>query len=133
MNYEEVSIPTICHESGMLSVIESGIDLPFEFRRVYFLHSLAEGAIRGGHAHRALHQLLFVPSGSLDLSLNDGNTSITLTMKDPTKGIWLKPPIWRDIDKCSKDATLIVLASDHYDESDYIRNFDDFKQYCESK
>jgi len=117
---------------GYLSVIEEEIDVPFEFKRVYYLYNVPETA-RGAHAHKTLQQLLVATSGSVHVTLDDGLEKKTFVLDKPWKGLMVVPGLWRDMDNFSGGAVLMVLASEHYDESDYIRNYNEFLRYKEGE
>jgi len=110
---------------GNLSVIEKDI-IPFESKRVYYLYDVPSGAKRGGHAHKDLYQFLIPISGSFDVILKDGNSEKKETLNRPDKGLLLCPGIWRELENFSSGAVCLVLASESYDEEDYIRNYSDF-------
>ena len=112
--------------TGSLIAIEALKDIPFEIKRVYYVYGTAEHAVRGRHAHRELEQVIFCPIGSCDFILDNGKERLTVTMNEPNKGLYLKGNIWREFTNFSTDCVVMVLASRHYDESDYIRNYDQF-------
>ena len=114
---------------GNLSVIENEI-IPFEAKRVYYLYDVPSGAIRGGHAHKKLHQFLIAISGSFDVILNDGTLKKKVTLNKPNTGLLICPGIWRELENFSSAAVCLVLASFPFDESDYIR---DINQFIEEK
>lgn len=111
---------------GNLCFIESGRHAPFEIQRVYYLYDVPSQSVRAGHAHKALHQILIALSGSFDVSLTDGVDRERVTLNRPNRGLHVGPMMWRDIDNFSSGAVCLVLASAHYDEDDYYRDFDEF-------
>lgn len=113
-------------ERGVLVAIESGRDVPFEIKRVYTLHGLKPDTIRGGHAHKRLCQVMVCLAGSCLVDLDDGQTVVTQPLDDSSKGLLLEPMIWHEMRAFSPGCVLMVLASDHYDEADYLRNRADF-------
>ena len=113
---------------GYLSVIEGGEDIPFEIKRIYYLYMVPEAA-RGAHAHRELQQLLVATSGSVDITLDDGHEKKTFHLDRPWKGLLVTPGLWRDLDNFSGGTVLMCLASEKYDEGDYIRDYDAFLKY----
>lgn len=113
---------------GYLSVIEGGMDIPFEIKRIYYLYMVPEAA-RGAHAHKELQQLLVATSGSVDITLDDGKEKKTFHLDRPWKGLLVVPGLWRDLDNFSGGTVLMCLASEHYDEGDYIREYDEFLEY----
>lgn len=116
---------------GYLSVIEGGEDIPFEIKRIYYLYMVPEAA-RGSHAHKQLQQLLVATSGSVDITLDDGHEKKTFHLDRPWKGLLVVPGLWRDLDNFSGGTVLMCLASEKYDEGDYIRNYNDFLNYKKS-
>ena len=113
---------------GYLSVIEGGIDIPFEIKRIYYLYMVPEAA-RGAHAHKELQQLMIATSGSVHVTLDDGTEKKTFVLDKPWKGLLVVPGLWRDLDNFSGGTVLMCLASEHYEEEDYIRNYNDFLNY----
>ena len=113
---------------GYLSVIEGGMDIPFEIKRIYYLYMVPEAA-RGAHAHKQLQQLLVATSGSVDITLDDGREKKTFHLDRPWKGLLVVPGLWRDLDNFSGGTVLMCLASEKYDEGDYIREYDEFLKY----
>ena len=125
----ELKIPKIVSPEGMgaLSFVENEI-IPFPIKRVYYLYDVPENGERGGHAHKELSQVLFALNGSFDLLIDDGSNSKKITLNSPNIGFFLPKGIWREMNNFSKDSVCLVLASENYDEKDYIRNYKDFKK-----
>lgn len=121
-----VEIRTISSESGSIGVIEGEQHIPFPIRRVYYVFGTQPSSVRAGHAHRALRQLLMAVSGSFDVALDDGHQQRVVHLDRPNLGLLLVPGVWRVVSNFSVGACLLCLASDHFDEADYIRNHDDF-------
>lgn len=111
---------------GNLSVIE-GNAVPFEMKRVYYLYDIPSGARRGGHSHKNQQELLVALSGSFDVILNDGNEQKTVTLNKPNVGLLIVNGIWRELQNFSSGSVCLVLASDVFEEEDYIRDFEEFK------
>lgn len=111
---------------GNLSVIE-GNAVPFEMKRVYYLYDIPSGARRGGHSHKNQQELLVALSGSFDVILNDGSEQKTVTLNKPNVGLLIVNGIWRELQNFSSGSVCLVLASDVFEEEDYIRDFDEFK------
>lgn len=111
---------------GNLSVVENGVTLPFDVKRVYYLYDVPGGESRGAHAHRALSQLIVAASGSFYVTLDDGKVRRTFLLNRPYQGLFVVPGIWRDLNDFSSGAVCMVLASEKYDKSDYIRDYDEF-------
>ncbi len=121
------TVPTI--EAGELSFFEAGRDIGFEIKRVYYISKVPEGRRRGFHAHKELKQLLFCPFGEIQLILDDGSVREEITLNDPSIGIVIEKPTWREMLWLKKDSVLCVAASDHYRAEDYIRDYDEFLDY----
>jgi dTDP-4-dehydrorhamnose 3,5-epimerase-like enzyme len=113
---------------GYLSVVENGLDIPFDIKRIYYLYMVPEVA-RGAHAHKELQQLLIATSGSVDITLDDGVDKKTFHLDKPWKGLLVVPGLWRDLDNFSGGTVLMCLASEKYDAADYIRDYDEFLKY----
>jgi len=126
-----VDLPKITDSRGNLTFIESGHHVPFDIKRVYYLYDVPGGANRGGHAHRQLHQLMIAMSGSFDVHLDDGRDKRLFHLNRSYFGLYICPMIWREIDNFSSGSVCMVLASNFYTESDYYRDYDDFKAASE--
>jgi dTDP-4-dehydrorhamnose 3,5-epimerase-like enzyme len=113
---------------GVLVSLEGGKNVPFEIKRVYYLYDLKKAVPRGFHAHRKLKQLVVCVSGSCDFVVDDGQQRVTHRLERPTQGILVDHLVWREMREFSDDCVLMVLASEHYDEDDYIRDYDTFKR-----
>lgn len=129
-NCRMLSLPKISDPRGNLTFVESHNQIPFEIRRAYYLYDVPSGAERGGHAHKALHQLIIPLSGSFDIVLDDGSTRRTLTLNRPWQGLYVCPMIWRELENFSSGSICMVLASEKYDESDYYRDYQEFIDAC---
>jgi dTDP-4-dehydrorhamnose 3,5-epimerase-like enzyme len=127
MQIKIIDFPTIQDERGALSFFEIGVNkqIPFCVKRVYHLFNLNEKT-RGFHAHKQLKQLAICLSGSCSLVLDDGKERKTVELSKPNQGLLIDEMIWREIHNISSNTVLLVLASEYYDESDYIRNYDEF-------
>jgi len=121
-----INLPRINDPRGNLTFIEAERHIPFAIRRVYYLYDVPGGAERGGHAHKALHQLIIAMSGSFDIHLDDGHSKTTVHMNRSFNGLYVCPMIWREIDNFSSGAVCMVLASEYYDELDYYRDYSEF-------
>lgn len=119
-------LPRIQDPRGNLTFIESNRHVPFDIRRVYYLYDVPGGSDRGGHAHKALHQLIIAMSGSFDIQLDDGYSKKKINMNRSYNGLYVCPMVWREISNFSSGAVCMVLASDYYDEQDYYRDYDTF-------
>lgn len=113
-------------ERGSLVSLEDQKNVPFDIRRVYYLFGTEEGVRRGFHAHRDLQQLVIAVRGSCRFMLDDGSEKIDLLLDNPAQGLLLPRMLWREMYDFSPDCVLMVLADAHYDEADYIRDYDQF-------
>lgn len=125
MNIQLIDIPKIEDHRGNIAVIEKDV-IPFEIKRVYYLFDVPSSATRGGHAHKQQKEFLVALSGSFDVVLNDGKSVQTVTLNKPGKGLLIDVSIWRELENFSSGAVCLVVASDVFDESDYIRDKNDF-------
>lgn len=123
---EVIELPKVTDSRGNLSFIESKNHIPFDIKRVYYLYDVPGGSERGSHAHKNLHQFIVAMSGSFDVLLDDGTSTHRYHMNRPYLGLYVCPMMWRLLDNFSSGSVCLVLASEHYDESDYIRNYNDF-------
>ena len=121
-----ITLPKISDQRGNLTFVEANHHIPFDFKRVYYLYDVPGGADRGAHAHRLLHQFVVCMSGSFDLVLNDGVHEERFHLNRSYYGIYVCPMMWRFLDNFSSGSVCMVLASERYDESDYIRNWDQY-------
>lgn len=125
-NCNILELPRVGDPRGNLTFVEGMKHVPFDIRRVYYLYDVPGGAERGGHAHKALHQLIIAMSGSFDIHLDDGVKQTSIHMNRSYNGLYVCPMIWRRIDNFSSGAVCMVLASDYYDEKDYYRDYGTF-------
>lgn len=130
MDIKIVEIPKIVDYRGNISVIEKDV-LPYDVKRVYYLYDIPSGSLRGGHAHKEQLEFLIALSGSFDVVLNDGINKTVVTLNRPNKGLLIPTGIWRELENFSSGAVCLVLASDIFKETDYIRDFSDFIRYKE--
>jgi len=121
-----VDFPYITSELGVLGVVEGTDILPFPVSRMYFIHKVPPGAERGSHAHKELKQLMICLSGSVEVELEDGDDTFSFVLKNPYQAIQVPSGYWRTLKNFSVDAVLAVLASNEYQESDYIREYAEF-------
>ena len=123
-----IELPKISDPRGNLSFIEGGNHIPFEIRRVYYLYDVPGGSDRGSHAHKSLHQFIVAMSGSFDVVLDDGKEKTRFHLNRSYYGLYVCPMMWRDLDNFSSGAVCMVVASDHYNEFDYIRDYKYFQK-----
>jgi hypothetical protein len=122
----EIEFPVIPNPAGNIAVIEGPDSVPFPIARVYYLYSVPEGAERGGHAHRRLRQILIAVAGAFDVVLNDGSDRRSVRLDSPHRGLYVPNMVWRELVNFAAGSVCLVIASERYDESDYIRDFDEF-------
>lgn len=124
-----VELSKIQRPQGNITIIQNGGSQPFEVRRVYYLYDVPGGSERGGHAHKDLYQLIVAASGSFDVILDDGTNKKIVELNRPYYGLLVVPGIWREIVNFSSGAICLVLASEKYKESDYIRDYLEFNTF----
>lgn len=124
-----LELSKIHNRSGNITIVQNGSDLPFDVRRIYYLYDVPSGSERGGHAHKALYQLIVAASGSFDVILDDNRSKKIVQLNRPDFGLLVVPGIWREIVNFSSGAICLVLASAKYQETDYIRDYQEFKDY----
>lgn len=117
------------NDTGVLTFLEGERDVPFAINRVYYVYDVKQGERRGFHAHKKLKQYLICVHGSCKVLLEDKNDTIIVELNEPSKGLYVEPYVWHEMFDFSDGAVLLVLASDYYDESDYIRDYNAFVQY----
>lgn len=113
---------------GQLIAIEGGRDVPFEIKRVFYIYGTQPNTPRGQHAHHKTRQYLIAVNGSCNVTLDDGKQRITYSLNKPNIGLLQEPLVWGDLHDFSPDCVLVVLASEHYEEGDYIRNYAHFQE-----
>ena len=118
-------------QKGNLTVVENGIDLPFDVKRAYYLYDVPGGECRGAHAHKELRQLIVAASGSFTVVLDDGKVKRSFFLNRPYQGLLVPPGVWRDLVDFSSGSVLLCLANEGYDGMDYIRNYNEFLSYKE--
>ena len=121
-----INLSKIYNETGNITVIENGKNILFDVKRVYYLYDIPGGETRGGHAHYELEQYVIAASGSFDVILDDGKNRKTFTLNRPNLALHIVPGLWRELGNFSSGSICMVLASNKYDESDYVRNFSKF-------
>ena len=130
-NSKRIELPKIVDGiDGTISVAENSVHIPFAIKRVYYIYDLNNpNAVRGKHAHKELEQVLFCINGSCEIGLDDGTNRQSIILDKPNIGIYLGTELWHTMLRFSDNCILLVLASDLYNENDYIRDYDDFKRY----
>jgi len=129
--YDCVILPLnkIHNRAGNITVVEGDKNVPFDIKRLYYLYDIPGGEDRGGHAHKELRQLIVATSGSFNVLLDDGYNKKIVTLNRPDFGLLVVPGIWRELIEFSSGAICLVLASDRYDENDYIRLYNSYVSY----
>lgn len=113
-------------ERGQLVALEELKDIPFKIKRVYYMYDTKEGVHRGFHAHKTLEQIMICIHGSCKVLLDNGTEKKLVYLEKPYEGLYISNDIWREMYDFSEDAVLMVLASDYYEEEDYIRDYNEF-------
>jgi hypothetical protein len=122
-----IELPKNHTVSGNITAVNNGVEVPFDVKRVYYLYDVPGGESRGGHAHKELQQFIIAASGSFDLIVDDGKTKRTFHLNRPYQGVLLPSGLWRELDNFSSGSICLVLASMEYKESDYIRDYNEFR------
>lgn len=130
MQIKLIPLQTHGDDRGSLIALEEGINIPFPVKRVYYLFNTKEGVRRGYHAHKTLKQVAIVVRGSCRFVLDDGKEKVEVLVDNPAKGLLIESFMWREMYDFSDDCVLMVLADQLYEESDYIRDYDDFIAYA---
>lgn len=122
-----LELPKIENRLGNITPVENSKEIPFEIKRIFYLYDIPGGKDRGAHAHKECHQFLIAASGSFEVQLDDGYVKKTVLLNQPYRGLHIPPGIWASEVNFSSGAICLVLASHEYDESDYIRDYEEFK------
>ena len=133
MNYRLINFQKHGDERGMLIALETNNEVPFEIKRVYYMYDTLSNVRRGFHAHKKLEQILICIHGECKIHLDDGKETEEILLNKPYEGLYITNDMWREMYDFSPDAVLLVLASELYDESDYIRNYDKFLEFIKDK
>ncbi len=131
-NCKIINFPKVTDSRGNLSFIEESKQIPFQMKRVYYLYDVPSGATRGGHAHRGLQQVVIALSGSFDVILDDGYQRRSFFLNRPHYGLYIPPKVWRELENFSSNSVALSLVSEIYDESDYVRDYFDFKRLVDN-
>ena len=133
MEVIKYTFPPHGDDRGPLVAIEAMKDLPFEVKRVYYIYDTLSGVRRGFHAHLNLQQILLCVNGSCKIHLDNGTDTAEVTLDKPNEGLYISNDMWREMYDFTPGTVLLVLASQYYDEADYIRNYDDFIKMVREK
>lgn len=123
-----IDLPKITDPRGNLSVIEAGVQIPFDIKRVYYLYDVPGGSARAGHGHQELQQLIIAMSGSFDVIVDDGSARKKFHLNRSYYGLYIPKMMWREVENFSSGGVCLVLASTMYDADDYYHNYEDFAQ-----
>lgn len=126
MDVKMYRFPPHGDDRGQLVAIEENKDLPFDVKRVYYIYDTLPGVRRGFHAHRNLQQILLCVNGTCKIHLDNGHDTAEVVLDKPNEGLYIANDMWREMYDFTPGTVLLVLASEYYDEADYIRNYDDF-------
>ena len=131
-NLDLIDIPKISDPRGNISVIEKDI-IPFPIKRVYYLYDIPSDSFRGGHSHKEQLEFLIAVSGSFEVILDNGSNRKVITLNKPNQGLLIEKSIWRELQNFSEGSVCLVLASDYFDENDYIRDYDKFIEHLKNE
>lgn len=130
---ETINLPILSDERGSLSFAEASSHIPFPIKRIFYITNTPENGNRGFHAHKATHQVLFCLHGSVLIKLDDGINKSEFLLSKPNVGLLIRNKIWHSMENFTKDCVFLSVASTHYSEKDYIRNYDDFLNFITKK
>ena len=128
-----IDLPKIVDPRGNLTVAEGCSEVPFDIKRTFFIYDVPGGAERGGHSHYTSQQFIIAISGSFDVTVDDGTEQRTFTLNRPYQGLLVVPGIWRTLQNFSSGSVCLALASHHFDENDYVREYEDFLRLKKKK
>jgi len=128
-----IDLPKVVDRRGNLTFVEENRQIPFEIKRVYYLYDVPGGEERGGHAHKRLQQFIIAASGSFDVILDNGSVQMRYHMNRSYYGLYIPTMIWRELDNFSSGSVCLVLASELYDEEDYIRDYETFRELAKKE
>lgn len=124
-----INLPKIQSRSGNITPVQNSIEIPFDIKRIYYLYDIPGGESRGAHGHKQLEQIVIAASGSFDITISDGVNKKTFSLNRPYIGLNIKPGLWRDLSNFSSGAICLVMASEPYNEADYIRDYEEFIKF----
>lgn len=133
MNNKIIELPKITDPRGNLTVAEANKNVPFEIKRTYWVYDVPGGECRGGHAHKQCLEFIVAVSGSFHVTLDNGKEKTTYLLNHPWQGLLVDTGVWRTLDDFSSGAVCMVLASEKFEEEDYIREYDDYLKYMENE
>ncbi len=124
-----IHLDKVHNRAGNITIIEGGKDVLFRIKRVYYVYDIPGGVDRGGHAHKNLYELIIAANGSFSVTLDDHKSKKEVKLNRPYYGLLIKPGVWRELFEFSSGAICLVITSDHFDESDYIRDYSQFEKF----
>jgi hypothetical protein len=124
-----IELPQVHSIAGNITAIENNKNIPFAVKRIYYLYDIPGGEDRGAHGHKKLEQYIIAASGSFDVTIDDGQNKRTINLNHPNRALHLVPGLWRELSSLSSGAICLVLASEKYDEMDYIREYNEFLNF----
>lgn len=133
MNNKIIELPKITDPRGNLTVAEANKNVPFDIKRTYWVYDVPGGECRGGHAHKQCLEFIVAVSGSFHVTLDNGKEKTTYLLNHPWQGLLVDTGVWRTLDDFSSGAVCMVLASEKFEEEDYIREYDDYLKYMENE
>ena len=133
LNTALIDFPKITDPRGNLTVAQAHTDVPFAIKRAHWVYDVPAGECRGGHAHKLCKEVLIALSGSFHVTVDNGEEQKTVLLNHPYQGLLIDTDVWRTLDDFSSGAVCLVLASEPFDEDDYIREYDDFLRYLADK
>lgn len=133
MEAKIIDLVKIVDPRGNLTVAEGCKDVPFDVKRVYWVYDVPAGENRGGHAHKQCQEFIIALSGSFHVTLDNGREQVTVLLNHPYQGLFVDTSTWRTLDDFSSGAVCLVLASETFDEADYIREYDAFLEYIKQR
>ena len=132
-HYKIIELPEMGDERGNLVIIEGNRDIPFEIKRVFYMYGTDSKMVRGSHANRKSEFVLVNVAGSTKIKIDDGFSTAVVELNKPRMGIYIPAMLWKDMYDFSDDSVLLVLSSEHYDDSEYIRNYDEYRKIISEK
>jgi len=128
-----IELPKVHRPSGSITAVNNNFEIPFETKRVYYLYDIPGGEGRGAHAHRELQQYIIAASGSFDIIVDDGRVKRAFHLSRPYLGLYIPSGLWRELNNFSSGSICLVLASHDYNEKDYIRDYEEYLSYKNTK
>lgn len=124
-----IELPKNHSVAGNITSVNNGEEIPFDVKRIYYLYDVPGGESRGAHGHKELRQLIIAASGSFDITIDDGRVKRTFSLSRPNIGLFMPSGLWRELNNFSSGSICLVLASDEYENDDYIRDYNEFQKF----